>query len=61
VKFNRFGKTKGTCFLSYVEDITNTNESLRIHTYKYKWGMFPKVGLFKETKRGVGKKKRMIA
>jgi hypothetical protein len=35
-----------------VEDGSNTNISVVIHTYKYIQNMFPKVGLLEETKGG---------
>jgi hypothetical protein len=35
-----------------VEDRSNTNTSIIIHTYKYIENMFPKVGLLEEKKGG---------
>jgi hypothetical protein len=52
VKLARFRKIKVTCFLSYVEHISNTNTSIIFYTYKYIQTLFPKVGLLEETKEG---------
>jgi hypothetical protein len=52
VKLARFGKSKATCFLSYVEYRTNTNASNITYTYKHLQNMYPVVGLVKEIKRG---------
>jgi hypothetical protein len=52
VKLARFRKIKVTCFLSYVENRSNTNTSINIYTFKYIQNLFPKVGLLEETKRG---------
>jgi hypothetical protein len=52
VKLARFRKTKVTCFHSYVEDKSNTNTSIITATYEYIQNIFPKVGLWEETKGG---------
>jgi hypothetical protein len=51
-RFCQFRKTKAACFLSYVEDRSNTNTSFIIYTFKYIQNMFPKVELLEETKGG---------
>jgi hypothetical protein len=45
-------KDKITCFLSYVENRSNTSTSIIIYTCKNIQNMFPKVGLLEETKGG---------
>jgi hypothetical protein len=50
-------KTKATCYLSYVENRSNTNISIIMFICKYTQNMFPKVELLEETKEGEKKRK----
>jgi hypothetical protein len=59
VKLARLRKIKVTCFLSCVENRSNTNINIIMCTYKYTQNMFPKVGLLEET-RGGGKDQKNI-
>jgi hypothetical protein len=53
-----FRKTQATCFLSYMEDRSNTNISIIIYTYKYVWNMFSKLELLEETMGGGKEEKK---
>jgi hypothetical protein len=46
------GKTKVTCFPTYVEDRANTNTSITIYTYKNIQNLFPKSGAVRGAKGG---------